>query len=89
MLPGDPRDVRRYFAYSQVGTEMVAPIVAGLLLEATLIRRAATPCVLGRRKLNTPFSMRAAALSELTGTGSVIERCTTTGKLASKSGPLS
>ncbi len=33
---GDPRDLRRYFAYSQVGMEMVAPIVLGLLLDLWL-----------------------------------------------------
>lgn len=36
MLPGDPRDVRRYFAYSQIGLEMVAPLVVGLLLDLWL-----------------------------------------------------
>jgi F0F1-type ATP synthase assembly protein I len=33
MQLGDPRDLQRYFAYSQVGMEMVAPIVVGLLLD--------------------------------------------------------
>ena len=36
MIPGDPRDVQRYFAYSQIGLEMVAPIVVGLLLDLVL-----------------------------------------------------
>jgi F0F1-type ATP synthase assembly protein I len=36
MLPGDSRDMRRYFAYSQIGLEMVAPIVVGLLLDLWL-----------------------------------------------------
>jgi hypothetical protein len=36
MLPGDPRDMRRYFAFSQVGLEMVVPIVAGVLLDLWL-----------------------------------------------------
>src|SRR6266851_4806879 len=54
-----------------------AALVDDGLLDATLIRRASTPCVLGKRKLSTPFSMRASALSELTATGSVIDRCIT------------
>jgi hypothetical protein len=36
MLPGDPRDVRRYFAFSQVGMEMVAPTVAGIMVDLWL-----------------------------------------------------
>src|SRR5919202_3557959 len=42
---------------------------------ATVIRRAWAPCTFGSRSVSTPCSMRASALSELTGTGSVIERC--------------
>ena len=30
---GDPRDMRRYMALSQIGLEMVAPIVLGLVLD--------------------------------------------------------
>ena len=30
MYLGDPRDVRRYMTLSQVGVEMVVPIIAGL-----------------------------------------------------------
>jgi len=33
MYLGDPRDVRRYMTLSQVGLEMVAPIVLGLVLD--------------------------------------------------------
>ncbi len=33
MYMGDPRDVRRYMALSQIGLEMVAPIVLGLVLD--------------------------------------------------------
>ena len=33
MFGADPRDVRRYMAFSQIGLEMVAPIVAGLLVD--------------------------------------------------------
>ena len=33
MYLGDPRDVRRYMALSQIGLEMVAPIVLGLVLD--------------------------------------------------------
>jgi F0F1-type ATP synthase assembly protein I len=36
MFQGDPRDMRRYFAYSQVGLEMVVPIVVGVLLDLWL-----------------------------------------------------
>jgi F0F1-type ATP synthase assembly protein I len=33
MYLGDPRDARRYMTLSQVGLEMVAPIVLGLVLD--------------------------------------------------------
>lgn len=33
MYLGDPRDVRRYMTLSQVGLEMVAPIVLGLVID--------------------------------------------------------
>ena len=33
MYLGDPRDMRRYMTLSQVGLEMVVPIVAGLAVD--------------------------------------------------------
>ncbi len=33
MFQGDPRDMRRYMALSQVGLEMVAPIGVGLAVD--------------------------------------------------------